>query len=125
MPPLRLLERRLAVCRLDADAAVPAWARGELLSITRTRAELSVVCEEDALPADGPPAERGWRALEVEGPLDFDLIGILASLTGPLAAADVPVFALSTYDTDYLLVLERDLERALSALERAGHELES
>ena len=107
MPRLRLLERRLAVCRLDADAAVPSRH------------------DEDALPADGPPAERGWRALEVEGPLDFDLIGILASLTGPLVAAGVPVFALSTYDTDYLLVLERDLERALSALERAGHEVES
>jgi uncharacterized protein len=125
MPRLRLLERPLAVCRLDADAAVPPWARGELLSITRTRTALSVVCDEDALPADAPPAERGWRALEVEGPLDFDLIGILASLTAPLAAADVPVFALSTYDTDYLLVLGRDLGRALSALERAGHEVES
>ena len=115
MPRLRLLERRLAVCRLDADAAVPAWARGELVSITRTRAELSVVCAEDALPGRRTAGGASWR-----GPLDFDLIGILASLTGPLAAAEAcTMFALSTYDTDYLLVLERDLERALSALERA------
>jgi uncharacterized protein len=121
MPGLILLEDRIAVCRLEADAPVPDWARGDLVSVTRTREELSVLCAEAAVPPDAPKAERGWRGLQVAGPLDFDLTGILASISQPLADAEVPLFAVSTYDTDYVMVREADLERATEALERAGH----
>ena len=104
-----------------ADAPVPGWARGDFVSITRTPEELSVVCAETALPADAPQAELGWRALQVAGPLNFELTGILSSISEPLADAEISLFALSTYDTDYVLVREADLERAIEALEGAGH----
>ncbi len=124
MPPsltLDVLPERFAVVRLAADAAVPAWARGGyLVSVTRTADELSIVCPEAAVPAD-LPAQRGFRGLRVRGPLDFSAVGVLASLAGPLAAAGVSLFALSTYDTDYLLVRAADLERSLAALAAAGH----
>ena len=100
---------------------MPAWAwSAELCSVTRTIDELSVVCSEASVPADAP-AERGWRALKVQGPLDFSLTGVLAALTAPLAAAAIPIFALSTYETDYILVHGRDLEQGSEALTKAGH----
>ncbi len=100
---------------------MPSWAlRGSFVSMIRTEHELSVVAPSDGVPAHAK-AERGWRAIHVEGTLDFGLTGILAALTVPLAAAGVPVFALSTYDTDYLLVREAMLEAALDALRGAGH----
>jgi hypothetical protein len=109
-----------AVSRLAADAEIPDWARGELVSLTRTADELSVVSEAETVPK-GVRSERGWRALRVSGPLDLSLVGVLAELSGVLARAEVSLFAVSTFDTDYLLVRERDLERALAALESAGH----
>lgn len=127
MPPsltLDVLPEPFAVVRLAADAAVPEWARGggALVSVTRTAGELSIVCPEAAVPPD-LPAQRGFRGLRVRGPLDFAAVGVLASLAAPLAAAGVSLFALSTYDTDYLLVRAADLERALAALAGAGHAL--
>lgn len=110
----------LAVCRLGPTDAIPPWATaGGFFSVTRTRDELSIVCEEARVPAD-VKAERGWRTLKVEGPLDFSLTGILAGLSGTLAAAGVSLFAVSTFDTDYLLVREAALGRAVEAL-RANH----
>lgn len=88
--------------------------------MTRTIDELSVVCTETSVPPD-VLSERGWRALKVQGPLDFSLTGVLAALTAPLAAAAIPIFALSTYQTDYVLVHGRDLTRASEALTEAGH----
>jgi hypothetical protein len=117
---LTVLQERLAVCRLPPAAAVPAWATGTLTSVTRTPEELSVVCPEDVVP-EAITAERGWRCLRVAGPLDFALTGVLAALSQPLAGAGVPIFAISTYDTDYLLVKENRLTAAAAALERAGH----
>jgi hypothetical protein len=117
---LTLLPTALAVCRLPPGSAAPPWlGAGPLCSITWTDAETSVVSPD----ADVPPtvrAERGWRAFRVEGPLDFALTGVLAGLTAPLAAAGVPVFALSTFDTDYLLVRVAAAERAAEALRSAG-----
>jgi len=110
---------RFAVCRLDANTPVPMELlkpAHEFLSITRTADELSIVCPESLAPA-GAKIERGWRALRVQGPLDFSLTGIIASLTAPLAAAKISVFAVATFDTDYILVREADLERAIAALE--------
>lgn len=120
-PALMLLSGRYAVCRLETDAPVPAWARGEFVSITRTAEELSVVCHDADVP-QGVRCERGWRCLKLAGPLDFSLVGVLHSLLAPLAAANVSVFAVSTYDTDYILVREGDLHRARAALHAAGVE---
>lgn len=94
-----------------------------VLSVTRTPSELSIVCAAGRVPA-GVTAVRDWRALVVAGPLDFSEIGVLASLTGPLAGVGVSVFALSTYDTDYLLVREAALEEAVAALHEAGHAID-
>ncbi len=121
---LQLLPGGYAVCRLDRSEATPRWAEGgPFVSVTRTDAEQSIVCPQEAVPS-GVVAEKGWRCLRVKGPLGFGMTGILASLAGPLASSGVSIFVLSTYDTDYLLLQERDLERGLHALERAGHAVE-
>jgi|SRR5882724_6557213 len=115
---LELLEPRFAVCRLDARATVPAellQGSQEFLSITRTAEELSIVCPEALVPV-GAKVQPGWRAFKVMGPLDFSLTGIIATLTAPLAEAKISVFAVATYDTDYILVQEQDLEGAKRAL---------
>lgn len=109
----------LAVCRLPPDAALPAWidTSAGFLTISRTEDELSLVCDLDRVPG-GVRAERGWRAFKVEGPLDFALTGILAALATPLAEAGISIFAISTFETDYLLVRETELERAVAVLGR-------
>jgi hypothetical protein len=118
---LDLVPGRYAVCRLEAGAPSPAWAEsGPFVSLTRTPAELSVVCSQDAVPP-GVRAEPGWCCLRVRGPLGFGMTGVLASLAAPLASSGVSVFVVSTYDTDYLMLQERDLERGLDALTRSGH----
>lgn len=115
------LDGTFAVCRLAADDPVPGWATvGPFVSITRTTDELSVVCREEAAP-EGVRCERGWRCLRVAGTLDFSLVGVLASLLGPLAEAGVSVFVISTFDTDFLLVRAPELERAIEVFLRAGH----
>ena len=122
---LLLLPDRLAVCRLPPDAPLPALPADGLWSVTRTSEELSVVLPEAALPQenDGWKVEAGWRILRVEGTLDFSLTGILASIAEPLAESGVSLFALSTYDTDYVLIRAADLEWAKSALAASGHEV--
>lgn len=120
---LTLLPETLAVCRLAPDAPLPDWAvAGPFFAVTRTRDELSVVCQQEQIP-DGVTCQPGWRCLQVAGPLNFSLTGVLASLALPLAQAGVSIFALSTYDTDYLLVSETALDAALAALRNAGHAL--
>jgi len=121
---LIVLPDALAVCRLPAGAEAPPWMDGEAFaSVTRTPEETSVVCRAAIVPWD-VRAEAGWRALRVAGPLDFALTGVLLSLLEPLAAAGVSVFALSTFDTDYLLVREAAREEALAALAGAGHRID-
>lgn len=120
---LVLLSERYAAARLAPSAPVPEWAAGEFVSITRTRDELSIVCSEQVVPA-GVQAERGFRCLRVGGPLAFDLVGILESVARPLAEAGVPIFAVSTYDTDYILVPGSKLDVAVQALTAAGHSLQ-
>ena len=120
--PLRALAAPLALCRLPASDAVPEWTgfARTFLTISRTPTELSIVADESAVPAD-VDAQRGYRALRVEGPLPLDLIGIFAAIAAPLAAANVPIFPIATYDTDYVLVAGSHFERAVTALESAGH----
>ena len=119
---LELLPTPLAVCRLSADAELPTWIAGDFQSVTRTSRELSIICDAKEVPEE-VRAERGWRGLRVAGTLEFHLTGILASLASPLAKAGISIFALSTFDTDYLLVKEDALEPALQALEAEGHEI--
>src|SRR4051812_21813487 len=91
---LELLDGSYAVCRLDPTEAVPAWAwTGQLASVTRTDAELSIVCTEAAVPTTVERAERGWRVLRVAGPLDFNAVGIMARLTAPLARTGISILA--------------------------------
>ena len=116
---LALHPERFAVCRFAPDDPLPAWvfhAGATTWSLTRTPRELSLVCPEDDLPPSVEGAERPWRAFELEGPIPFDETGVLAALAAPLAAAGIPVFAISTYDTDLLLVREAHLERAAALL---------
>lgn len=116
---------RLAVCGFAASLPVPRWVPEEadpLVSVTRTRDELSIVAPEEVVPED-VTAERGWRALSVRGPLEFSMTGVLASLSGPLADAGIPIFVVSTYDTDWLLVKGGDLDRAVDVLRSAGHHI--
>jgi hypothetical protein len=118
---LCILPERLAICRLSPDAPLPdSPAQASFWSATRTEDELTIVLPEEVVPA-GWQAEMGWRCLKVLGPLDFSLTGILASLAASLAEAEVPIFAISTYDTDYILVKEENLERAKQALLASGH----
>lgn len=118
---LILLRDRFAVCQLDAADAIPGWASaGSFLSITRTNEELSIVCEDAQVP-EGTKCERGWRCLRVAGKMEFSVTGVLASLVAPLAEARISVFAIATFDTDYLLLKERDLALALEAFRRQGH----
>lgn len=118
---LILIPGELAVCRLPAGSPAPAWAiGGSFTAVTWTRDETSVVCGAASVP-DGVQAEAGWRAIKVAGPLEFALTGVLLSIAEPLARAEIPIFAASTYDTDYVLVREADLAAAISALAAEGH----
>ena len=113
-----VLPGTLAICRLHASERIPSWAlelHEGFVSITRTPDELSIVCPQDAVPPD-TRVEEDWRALVLPGPIPFEMTGVLAALTVPLAEAGIPVFAISTYDTDYVLVREKNVERALHVL---------
>ena len=122
-PSLSCLSDILAICRLAADAPFPSWAlRGEFVSITRTSDELSVVCRCGDVPA-GIQCVKDYRCIKVEGPLGFDLTGIISSLTTVLARADISVFVVATFDTDYILVTGDRLEKAVRALSKAGHDV--
>ena len=120
---LDVLPGRLAVCRLAPDAPLAPWmGEGVVSSLSRTTAELSVVCAEASVP-EGVRVEAGWRALALRGPIDFALTGVLVRILQPLAEADVGIFALSTYDTDLVLVKEVQLADAVAALRDAGLEV--
>jgi len=130
---LSVLSGRFAICRLNADDAVPAWvplltglpgSDERFISMTRTADELSIVGPESVVP-EAVQRDRGWRILKVEGPLDLQLTGVLAALVAPLAEARVNIFAVSTFDTDYLLVKDELLSLAAETLVRAGHRLET
>ena len=120
---LTLLPQSLAIFKLDPAASIPEgiWA-SHFLTITRTREECSIICDADLVPP-GINYEGGWRALKMEGPFEFTQIGVLASIANPLAAAQVSILSIATYDTDYVLVTEPDLPTALKALAEAGHQV--
>ena len=121
MKPLRLtvLQGEFSVWRLAADAPLPSIKPDRFLSMTRTNDELSVVSLSTDVP-EGVMAETGWRCLKVEGPLAFEMTGVLAAISAPLAHAEIAIFVVSTYDTDYLLVKAADLDRACATLRDEG-----
>jgi uncharacterized protein len=124
-PLLRLvvLPERLAVCRLGAKDPIPEWAVGEsFLSITRTREELCIICEDAFVPG-GTHASRGWQGFKIEGPLDLDLVGILVSVAVPLAQSNIGILPIATYETDYVLVRDRQVVDAIKALRFAGFDV--
>jgi len=122
--PLELLPDTLAICRLEADAPVPGWVNdsGGFVTVSRTTEELSITALQRVVPPE-VRCERDYRAFRVRGPLPLDLIGILAAIANPLADAGLGIFAISTFDTDYVLVKSRDLAVAVAALEAAGHQV--
>jgi uncharacterized protein len=118
---LTLLRGDYAVCRLESGQPVPDWAwTGEFVSVTRTADELSIVCDVNAVP-DGVRLEAGWACLKLQGPFAFELTGILSSVLEPLRDAGVGIFAVSTFDTDYVLLKRAQLGVGNAALEAAGH----
>ena len=118
-----LLPGPYAIVRLAPGSAIPDWATiGDFTSITRTAHELSVVCLTGNLPPDVDSPHR-WICLKLEGPFPFSLTGVLLSFIEPLSINKIPIFAVSTYDTDYVLIQEEFARSALDILQRAGHEL--
>jgi hypothetical protein len=122
--PYRVLGGRFAICKFPAKAAVPPWARrsAEFLSISRTPEELSIVCPESKIP-DDVHAATGWTCLKLQGPFPFNQTGVLTSFVAPLSASAIPIFVVSTFDTDYVLIPEEFSAAAFRALSEAGHEL--
>ena len=121
----RQLPGQYAIVRLAPSAAIPEWAtKGEFTSITRTADELSVVCTTENIPTEIVPGPR-WICLKLEGPFPFSQTGVLLSFIQPLSNNAIPIFAISTFDTDYVLVQEEFVGAAINALQTAGHELAS
>jgi protein-tyrosine phosphatase len=123
--PVRLfvVEGSFAICKLVSGSPIPQWAtQSNWFSITRTADELSIVCRQDQVP-EGIISEKEWRCLRVAGAMPFSVVGVLASLTTPLAAAGISLFAISTFNTDYLLMKASDFEKAIIVLQAAGHDI--
>ena len=119
----RRLREGYAILRLEPDAPIPDWAgQGEFNSISRTADELSIVCPADNLPPEIHSPER-WICLRLEGPFPFSLTGVLFAFIEPLSTNGVPIFAISTYDTDYVLIPEARMGGVVDLLRKAGHEL--
>ncbi|WML32853.1 ACT domain-containing protein [Clostridium sp. OS1-26] len=122
---MKLLKEKYGVCRLDKTELIPEWAKNsEFFSITKTLDELSVVCLQNDIPKD-MKCEKEWRILKIEGTLDFSLIGILASISTILAQKGISIFAISTYDTDYILVKSKDIDNAIEALIKEAYEVKN
>ncbi|MDD3225747.1 MAG: ACT domain-containing protein [Clostridium sp.] len=120
---MKLLKEKFGVCRLEKNDLIPEWANSsDFFSITRTSDELSIVCSQDSIPND-IKCDKNWRILKIEGPLDFSLIGILAPIATILAEKGISIFAVSTYDTDYILVKNKDIDNAVEALAKEKYEI--
>lgn len=124
---LRVLESKFGILRLEKDSEVPSWIyKSDLFSITKTPEEMSIVCQENNIPENTPAGirvQRGWSCLKIKGPLDFGMTGILAGVSRILAENSISIFVISTYDTDYILVKETDLKKAVKTLQEEGHEI--
>jgi len=113
---LSILPEKLGVCHFAAKSEIPDWAEdASFCSITRTKEELSIICPQNKIPA-GVLTEQNWRVFKVEGPLGFTTSGIVAGFSAPLAKAEISILYVSTYETDYILVEEKNLEKAAKIL---------
>lgn len=122
---MMLLEDVFAVCGLESDAPIPLWATesDSFFSITKTVNELSIVCSQDRVP-EGVKCENDFRCVKILGPLDFSLIGILSSVSNILANANISIFVISTFDTDYVLIKQKDIGKAIKALNKNGFDVD-
>jgi hypothetical protein len=122
MLKFRQLPGSYAIVRLDPNAPIPDWAtKGEFTSITRTAEELSIVCLADNVSKE--IASPRWICLKLEGPFPFSQTGVLLSFIAPLSNRGIPIFAISTYDTDYVLVQQEFADATFQALAKGGHQL--
>jgi len=120
---LKLLKDKYSVCRLNKDDEIPKWIfNEEFFSITKTEDELSIVCLQDKIKED-IKCERDWKILKIEGPLDFSLIGILSKISTLMANNNISIFAISTYDTDYILIKEESIDKAIEILENNNYNI--
>jgi hypothetical protein len=120
---MKLLNDKYGVCRLDKKDVIPTWGiDGEFYSITKTEDELSIVCLQNTIP-DNIKYEGEWRVFKVEGPLDFSLVGILSAISSLMAEKGISIFAISTYDTDYILIKEHDMDKAIKTLSDNNYEV--
>ena len=120
---MKLLKDKYGVCRFDKNEQVPSWAlKGDFYSITKTEDELSVVCLEENINGN-IKYEDNWRVLKIEGPLDFSLVGILAKISGLMADNSISIFAISTYDTDYILIKNDKIENAINIFENNKYKI--
>jgi len=121
---LTVVKGRLAVCQLDTGVEIPGWATVEsFFSVTRTEDELSIVCPEERVP-EVVTHEKGWHPLKLAGPFELSMVGILSSVAAPLARTGASIFAVSTFDTDYVLLEEGQLNIAVDTLRERGHEVQ-
>jgi len=117
-----LLKDIYAICKFNADLDIPSWIEDSgFYSITRTDDELSIVCKQASIKDNTSKISKDWRILKISGPLDFSLIGITADISGTLSRQNIPIFTISTYETDYILVKSRDLNKSTEALIANGH----
>ncbi len=116
---LSLLPVKLGICHFDKNHQIPSWAieKNEFFSLTKTPDELSVLCPQEKIPG-GVLVEKNWRVFQVKGPLGFSLTSVVASLSKPLAEAKISILYISTYETDYIFVQEKDLEKAIKVLKK-------
>lgn len=118
-----LSPERFAICKLPATHPIPTgFLHKPFFAVTRTSDELSIVLPEEKVDPEWT-IEPGWRMLKVNGPLDFNIVGVVAAISAPLALAGIPIFVISSFDTDYLLVKEEHLEKSIGLLEHRGHSI--
>lgn len=120
---LKVLDVTLAICQLEPGSEVEEWSDGTgIFSVMRTDDEVTIVCSEELVP-EGAICSKGWKCIRLVGHFDFTEVGVLSQLALPLAGANVPIFVMSAYNTDYVLVRKQDLQRASEALRTAGHDI--
>jgi hypothetical protein len=120
---LSLLKNKYAICSLPKDAPIPEWALAQsLASINRTDKELTIVCKQDIIPSQYQ-SDLNWRCFKIDGSFDLNQIGVISSISSPLADAGISIYVISTYDTDYFLIKDDNLEKTISTLSASGHSI--